>query len=40
MNYKLEIYQKNFLDFVGGNPTSTEASNKDEEVEVGPNEIA
>jgi len=23
MKYKLEVYQKNFLDFIYGNPTST-----------------
>jgi len=40
MSYKLEIYQKNFLDFVYGSPTSTEGSDKDEEVEIGPNGIA
>ncbi len=39
MKYKLEVYQKNFLDFVYGNATSIEASNKDEEVEAGPNKI-
>ncbi len=33
MRYKLEVYQKNFPNFVCGNPTSTEASNKDEDVE-------
>jgi hypothetical protein len=37
MRYKLEVYQKNFLDFVCGSPTSIEAMDKDEEVEVGPN---
>jgi hypothetical protein len=37
--YKLEVYQKNFPNFVYGNPTSTEASNKDEETKVGPNII-
>jgi len=40
MSYKLEIYQNNFLDFVCGSPTSIEASDKDEEVEVGPIRIA
>jgi hypothetical protein len=37
--YKLKIYQKNFLDFVYGNPTSKEASNKDEEAKVRPSGI-
>jgi hypothetical protein len=36
----LEVYQKNFLDFVYGSPTSTKASNKDEEVEARPCKIA
>jgi hypothetical protein len=39
MKYKLEIYQKNFLDFVYGNLASIEASDKDEEVKAGPNGI-
>ncbi len=38
LRYKLEVYQKRILDFVCGNPTSTEASNKDEEAEIRPNE--
>ncbi len=36
MKYKLEVYQKNFPDFVCGNPTSTDTSNKDEEAEARP----
>jgi len=30
MSYKLEAYQKNFLDFICGSPTSTEVSSQDE----------
>ncbi len=37
MKYKLENYQKNFLYFVCGNPTSTKALGQDEETETGPN---
>jgi hypothetical protein len=37
MRYKLEVYQKKFWDFVYDSPTSTKASDKDEEVEAGPN---
>jgi hypothetical protein len=33
LRYKFKVYQKNFPDFVYGSPTSTEASNKDEEAE-------
>jgi ribosomal protein L21 len=33
----LEVYQKNFLNFICGIPTSIEALDKDEEVEVRPN---
>jgi hypothetical protein len=40
LKYKLEVYQKNFLDFVYGSPTSTKASDKDEEVEARPCKIA
>jgi hypothetical protein len=40
LKYKLEVYQKNFPDFVYGNPTSTETLNKDEQVEIGPSGIA
>ncbi len=36
MRYKLEVYQKNFPNFVYGNSISIKALNKDEEVEVGP----
>jgi hypothetical protein len=34
---KLEIYQKNFWDFIYGNLTSTKVSGQDEETEVRPN---
>jgi hypothetical protein len=37
LKYKLEAYQKNFLDFVCGKPTSIEALGQDEEIEAGPN---
>jgi hypothetical protein len=30
LEYKLEIYQRNFLDFVCGSPTSTKTSSQDE----------
>ncbi len=40
MEYKLEAYEKNFLDFICGNPTSIEVSSQDEEIEAGPNGIA
>jgi hypothetical protein len=40
MRYKLEIYQKNFPNFICGSPISIKASNKDEEVEAGPSRIA
>jgi hypothetical protein len=33
----LEAYQKNFIDFVYGIPTSIKALGQDEETEVGPN---
>jgi hypothetical protein len=36
LRYKLEIYQRNFLDFVCGSPTSTEASGWDEETKARP----
>jgi hypothetical protein len=36
----LEVYQKNFLDFVYGSPISTKAVDKDEEVKVGSSGIA
>jgi hypothetical protein len=32
----LEVYQKNFLDFVCGNPTSTKASDKMRRLKQGP----
>jgi hypothetical protein len=38
--YKLEIYQKKFLDFIYGTPASIKASCQDEEIEIGPNGIA
>ncbi len=34
--YKLEVYQKNFLDFICGNPTSIEVLSQDKETEAGP----
>ncbi len=37
LKHKLEAYQKNFLDFICGNPTSTKVLDQDEEIEVGPN---
>ncbi len=40
MRYKLEAYQKNFLDFICGSPTSTEVSGQNEKIETGANEIA
>ncbi len=40
MKYKLETYQKNFLYFIYGSPTSTEVLGHDEETEIGPNGIA
>jgi hypothetical protein len=36
LKYKLEIYQRNFLNFVCGSPTSTEALGWDEGTEAGP----
>jgi hypothetical protein len=39
LKYKLEAYQKNFLDFVCGSPTSTKALGQDEETKAGPNGI-
>jgi hypothetical protein len=38
--YKLEVYQKNFIDFVCGSLIYTEASNKDEEAKARPSKIA
>jgi hypothetical protein len=37
MKYKLKAYQKNFLDFICGSPTSREGSGQDEETKTGPN---
>ncbi len=31
LKYKLEAYQKNFLDFICGNPTSTKVLGQDKE---------
>jgi hypothetical protein len=39
MKYKLEVYQNNFLDFMYGNPTSTEVLGQDEEIQVRPSGI-
>jgi hypothetical protein len=36
LRYKLEVYQKNFPNFICGSPTSTKVSSQDEEIEVGP----
>ncbi len=36
LRYKLEAYQKNFPDFICGNPTSIKVSSQDEETKVGP----
>jgi hypothetical protein len=36
----LKVYRRTFLDFVRGNPTSTETSCQDEENEAGPNGTA
>ncbi len=33
LRYKLEAYQKNFLEFIYGNPTSTEVSGQYEKIE-------
>jgi len=40
LRYKLEIYQKNFPNFICGSPTSIEISDQDEEIKVGPSGIA
>jgi len=40
MKYKLEAYEKNFLNFIYGNPTNIELSSQDEEIEAGPSGIA
>jgi hypothetical protein len=39
LKYKLEVYQKNFLDFIYGNPTSVEVSGQGEEIEAWPDGI-
>ncbi len=36
LRYKLEVYQKNFLDFICGSLTSIKVSGQDEVIEVGP----
>ncbi len=40
LRYKLEVYQRNFLNFVYGSLISTKASSQNEEIETRPNEIA
>ncbi len=40
LRYKLEVYQKNFPDFIYGNPTSTKVSSQDEETEARPSGTA
>jgi len=40
LRYKLETYQKKFLDFICGSPTSTKVTGQDEKIKVGPNGIA
>ncbi len=40
LRYKLEVYQKNFPNFIYGSPTSTEVLCQDEETNVRPNGIA
>jgi hypothetical protein len=37
MRYKLEAYQKNFLDFIYGSLISIEVSSQDEETKTRPN---
>jgi hypothetical protein len=39
LRYKLEVYQKNFPDFMCGSPTRTMVSSHDEETIVGPSGI-
>jgi len=39
LRYKLEAYQKNFLDFIYGNPTSIKVSGHNERKEAGPDGI-
>jgi hypothetical protein len=36
LRYKLEVYQKNFPEFIYGNPTSIEELGQDEEIETRP----
>ncbi len=36
MRYKLETYQKNYLNFIYDSPISTQVSSQDEEIETGP----
>ncbi len=38
LKYKLEVYQKNFQEFICGSSTSIEVSGQDEENEIGPSE--
>ncbi len=40
LRYMLEAYQKNFPDFICGNPTSTKVLGQDEETKTGPSGIA
>jgi hypothetical protein len=37
MKYNLKVYQKNFLDFIYGSPTSIEVLGKDEKTKTRPN---
>jgi hypothetical protein len=39
LKYKLEVYQKNFLDFICDNATITDVLGHDEEIEARPSEI-
>ncbi len=39
MRYKLESYQKKILDFICGNPTSTQVSGQGEEIKARPSGI-
>jgi peptide subunit release factor 1 (eRF1) len=40
LRYKLEAYQKNFIDFICGSSTSIEVSGQDEETKARPSGIA
>lgn len=40
MRYKLDVYQRNFIDFFYGSPTSTKTLSQNEENETRPNGIA